>query len=95
MTRQSLQSPGVRRIVESLRAAPSLAPPRRLPFDDALSEEAIAERVEAARVVPSALDVACVLHSAEPGWPCFGRRGERGSGVCADRLARRPLGGVS
>lgn len=57
--------------------------------------ETVHSRLAQARVLPASLAVACATHGVPVDVPCFGRTGERGSGICGDRLRRRSSVGAS
>lgn len=91
--------PGVsaRRIEEGLRSTPPTSeakPSREYVYDGPPPRaEVVHARVAAMAVLPRALAVACTAHDVPVDVPCFGRAGERGSGVCGMRLALRTRGG--
>lgn len=87
-----VEGASVRRIEEGLRSAPPTEDPKAprefTHIGPPVPAEVIHARVAAAAVLPSALAVACTAHDVPVDVPCFGRVGERGSGVCQDRLRR-------
>ena len=92
MMRQTMHGLGARRIDEGLQRelnAPAV-PPGGWVEHDPVPVEVVHARISTSAVLPGALAVACIAHAAAVGVPCFGVTGRRGSGVCGDRVARRP-----
>lgn len=84
----------VRKIEEGLRPKVHLgATPSG--YVENLPAEVIAKRLTGMAVFPGALQVECERHSPPVDVPCFGRAGQRGRGICGDRLAGRAMGPTS